>query len=259
MSDAELCTIQLLHLPVKVQREAAEHHDALMRELTLVRASTSTESLPQRLLALVEELRDRFDRFSTEPRSAVESAFRLGDDYIDVTYHVPRDSGEAATRLSELLDEADDYCRQGEHLVTLAASPLTVAYRHWLLDEFERQAQGDLPRPWALPLELVMQSQEWPTEVDGATASITLTGELDLATAPKLRDHLSHLYASGMRNFVLHSAGVTFIDSVGLSVILALYRRCREEEGSLTISSPSRVMHRTLEVAGLFDVLTIAP
>ena len=105
--------------------------------------------------------------------------------------------------------------------------------------------------------ELVMDNQDWPTEVDGTTARVTLTGELDLATAPPLRDHLSHLYAGGVRTFVLDSAGVSFIDSVGLSVILALYRQCRDENGSVTIKSPSRVMYRTLEVAGLFDVLDI--
>lgn len=259
MTEPELCEIHLLHLPVKVQRDAAEHHDALMRELTLVRASTSTGSLPQRLLSLVEELHDRFGRFSAEPRSAVESAYRLGDEYIDVTYYVPRESGDAAARLGQLLDEADEYCRRGDHLVTLAASPVTVAYRRWLLDEFVRQSAGQPPVPWTMPLELLMESHDWPTKVDGTTASVTLAGELDLATAPTLRDHLSHLYASGIRNFVLDTGNVTFIDSVGLSVILALYRRCREEDGSLTIKSPSRVMHRTLEVAGLFDVLDIAP
>jgi len=40
-------------------------------------------------------------------------------------------------------------------------------------------------------------------------------------------------------------------------VILSLYRRCREEDGSVTVASPSPVMRRTLEVAGLIDVLDI--
>lgn len=102
-----------------------------------------------------------------------------------------------------------------------------------------------------------MTSTDWPTDIDGDTATVQLQGELDLATAPELRDHLSHLYAQGTRQFVLDSSGVSFVDSVGLSVILALYRRCREEDGGLVIKSPSRVMHRTLEVAGLYDVLDI--
>jgi len=102
-----------------------------------------------------------------------------------------------------------------------------------------------------------MDSAEWPTEIDGTTATVTLSGDLDLATAPPLRDHLGHLHAGGVRTFVLDAADVSFIDSVGLSVILGLYRRCRDEDGAVTIKSPSRVMYRTLEVAGLLDVLTI--
>jgi anti-anti-sigma factor len=50
---------------------------------------------------------------------------------------------------------------------------------------------------------------------------------------------------------------VSFIDSVGLSVILALYRRCRDDEGALTIMSPSPAMRRTLDVAGLIDLLNV--
>lgn len=258
MTTGDLIDVQLLHLPVKVQQQAAEHHDALVRELTLVRASSAAESLPHRLLDLTYELRDKFTHFSEAPRAILQDAAHQGDDYVDVTFRVPRESGADLARLAELLDEADDYCRQGELLVTLAAPPIVVAYRRWLVNEFVAQADGRAPRPWALPMEMLMQDEDWPTEVTGAEATVTLTGELDLATAPQLRDHLSHLYAHGVRTFVLDSAGVTFIDSVGLSVILALYRRCREEEGSLTIKSPSRVMQRTLEVAGLYDVLEIA-
>ena len=103
-----------------------------------------------------------------------------------------------------------------------------------------------------------MESNEWPTSVEDATATVALAGELDLATAPQLRDHLDQLYASGVRTFVLDTAGVTFIDSVGLSVILALFRRCRDAGGSVTVKSPSPIMQRTLEVAGLYDVLEIS-
>ena len=258
MSSTELVEVELQHLPVQVQRQAAEHHDALVRELSLIKASSDTEALPHRLVALVDELDEKFGRFAEGPRAVLNDAFLDDEDYVDVTYRVPRETGEALARLAELLDQADDFCRQGQHLVTLATPPLIAAYRHWLVDEFVRQGQGDAPRPWTMPMELLVSNAEWPTEVDGATARVTLSGELDLATAPQLRDHLSHLYASGVRVFVLDSAGVSFIDSVGLSVLLALFRRCREEDGSLTIKAPSRVMKRTLEVAGLYDVLTIA-
>ena len=255
----ELVEVRLLHLPIVLQRHAAEHHDALLRELTLVRASTEADSLPDRLLALTDDLRGRFGVFTEGPRAAIDAAYRSGEDYVDLTYEVPPDTAGAVAQLAELLDEADDYCRSGEHLVTTATPPDLVAYRQWLVAEFRNQIAGLAPQRWILPIGLLMSSTDWPTDVDTASSSATvqLHGELDLATAPTLRDHLSHLYAHGTRNFVLESSDVSFIDSVGLSVILALYRRCREEDGGLVIKSPSRVMHRTLEVAGLYDVLEI--
>jgi len=255
----ELVEVRLLNLPIVLQRQAAEHHDALLRELTLIRASSEPDSLPDRLLALTDELRGRFGVFSEGPRAAIEDAFQSGEDYVDVMFEVPPDTGEAVTQLAELLDEADDYCRSGQHLVTTATPPDLVAYRRWLVTEFRNQIAGDAPQPWVLPVELLMSSADWPTDLDrdSAAATVHLNGELDLATAPMLRDHLSHLYAHGTRNFVLESSNVSFVDSVGLSVILSLYRRCREEDGGLVIKSPSRVMHRTLEVAGLYDVLDI--
>ncbi|HEV3226107.1 MAG TPA: STAS domain-containing protein, partial [Acidimicrobiales bacterium] len=75
--------------------------------------------------------------------------------------------------------------------------------------------------------------------------------------APDLREHLTGLHARGVRSFALDTSEVSFIDSVGLSVILAIYRRCLEEDGRVTIVAPSKAMRRTLEVAGLADVLTV--
>src|SRR5580765_2563782 len=102
-----------------------------------------------------------------------------------------------------------------------------------------------------------MASEDWPTAVTGTTATVEVHGDLDLATAPPLRDQLSDLFAQGVRNFVLDSSRVEFVDSVGLSVILALNRQCHDDDGTVVIKSPSRVMQRTLEVAGLDDVLDI--
>jgi stage II sporulation protein AA (anti-sigma F factor antagonist) len=84
-----------------------------------------------------------------------------------------------------------------------------------------------------------------------------LSGELDLALAPSLRDHLNWLHADGVRHFTVDAAGVTFIDSVGLSVLLAVYRRCREEDGTVSVVRPSASIRRTLEISGLLDVLNV--
>lgn len=257
MSDpsAPLFEVHLLNLPIAIQQEASSHRDALVREFALIQASSSTSSLPRRLLELVDELQDRFDRFSIAPRAALQQASAAGSDTIDLVYEVPGEVGHAVVQLGRLLDEADDYCRAGQHLVTLAASPLVVAFRQWFIDEFQRQLSGEPPTAWELP-DLAEQ-ERWPAAIEGESAVVQLSGDLDLASAPALRDQLSELHTRGVRSFELDSSDVSFVDSVGLSVILALYRRCHDEGGAVVITAPSRVMRRTLEVSGLLEVLDV--
>lgn len=258
MNEADLVEVRLLNLPVAVQLEAAEHHDALIREFTLISASSAPNSVPQRLLTLMDDLQVRFQEFSEAPRQAYESARADGAASVDVVYLVPPEVSEAVTRLGELLDEADGFCRAGEHLVTLATPPRALAYRRWFISEFVNQVAGGEPTAWVAPDDSVVAQSTWPTTLEDSKATVSVRGELDLSTAPDLRDHFNALHRTGVTTFELDTSEVTFIDSVGLSVILALYRRCREEGGSVTVLAPSRTMLRTLEVSGLVDVLHVA-
>ncbi len=101
------------------------------------------------------------------------------------------------------------------------------------------------------------EADEWPTTVDGDKATVMLAGELDLALAPSLRDHVNRLRTEGVRHFTLDAANVPFIDSVGLSVLVALYRRCRDEAGTVSLVRPTPPIRRTLEISGLLDVLNV--
>jgi anti-sigma B factor antagonist len=282
MSD-DLMEVRLLGLPLDIQRRANAHYDALRREFELIRQSDSASgTVPVRLLDLVDELSIRFNQFSEQPRAVLEAAIESGGSTVDLVYEVPRDTVDACHRLLVLLDEADEYCNAGEHLVTLASPPVVRAYREWFLREFIDQGAGRPETPWsehaqsaddppspgdpviAAPVhngshepEPEAETEQWPTSIDGDKATVMLSGELDLALAPSLRDHLSWLHADGVRHFTVDVADVTFIDSVGLSVLLAVYRRCREEDGTVSVVRPSASIRRTLEISGLLDVLNV--
>lgn len=272
----ELHEVRLEGIPLDLQRETQEITDALIREFELIRHSPHAEgSLPARLVALVEELSGRFDAFTSEPREQLEAALGSNEQTVDLRYRIPVEAGEAATRLADLLDEADVYCEAGEHLVTLAAPERVRNYRRWFLRQFPEQIAGGPARrydpdhaeqaavvavaPVPLgPAEDGGGNELWPTAVRGDEATIALRGDLDIANSPTLRDHLTALHAAGARHFRFDGSGITFIDSVGLSVILAIYRRCAEEGGTVTLVDPSPVIRRTLEISGLLDVLNVA-
>ena len=147
-----LVTVRLLELPVDVYARAREHTDELMREFTFIRAQSADPegtSVPAKLLGLVDELTGRYSGFTAGTQAELESAVADGTSTIDLEYVVPPDVAAACIHLGELLDAADDYCRGGEVLLTLATPDDLVAYRRWFLREFVRQTSGEAPIPWS--------------------------------------------------------------------------------------------------------------
>ena len=97
-------------------------------------------------------LQREFGGFTTEQEDAFDEALRAGVPTIDLTFRVPPTVAEAAVAIGEMLDEADEYCREGRHLLTLATPPDLVAYRRWYLQQFVDQVAGHPPAPWRGPL-----------------------------------------------------------------------------------------------------------
>lgn len=81
-------------------------------------------------------------------------------------------------------------------------------------------------------------------------------GDIDLATAPQLRQELVDASASGSTLVVLDLERVDFLDSVGLSVIVGGHRRLRHEGRSLALAAPQAIVRRVL---GLTRLDTLIP
>ena len=148
-----MLTVHIVGLPVQLRLKAQQHTEGLIRELTLIaeqmRRRGTVRELPVRLVELIERLSSRYSGLGDEQEQQFEDAYARGADTLDLAYHVPAGAIDATRALGQLLDEADEYCREGKHLLTLATPPELVAYRHWLLGEFTEQAAGRPPVPWA--------------------------------------------------------------------------------------------------------------
>jgi hypothetical protein len=149
----EMITVRVIGLPVDVQVEAQQHADELTREMVLVaeqmRQDGDAAGLPVRFVELVSTLSSRYSVFTAEQEQQLAAAVAAGDRTIDVTYSVPVSAAAAAADLGGIMDEVDDYCRQGRLLLTLATPALLVDYRRWFLDQFVAQAAGREPVSWA--------------------------------------------------------------------------------------------------------------
>jgi anti-sigma B factor antagonist len=81
---------------------------------------------------------------------------------------------------------------------------------------------------------------------------LRVTGELDLFTAPRLREAVVEATDGGARDVVVDLDGVGFIDSSGLGVLVACLKRLRELDGSFAvIAGATSSLYKLLSLTGL--------
>ncbi len=88
-----------------------------------------------------------------------------------------------------------------------------------------------------------------------------LSGELDLLTAPQLRQIVEAELDSYERviNIILVLDQVDFIDSSGLGVILGRYKSATQRGGKMLAVGPKPQITKILELAGVTRIIPIFP
>ena len=94
------------------------------------------------------------------------------------------------------------------------------------------------------------------TKQDGA-AVLRVTGEIDVATAPRLREQVVALVAEGATRLVVDLEGVDFIDSTGLGALVGALKRVRTQGGELAIVCTKDRLLKVFEITGLVRVFDI--
>ena len=98
--------------------------------------------------------------------------------------------------------------------------------------------------------------EEWPpfdlSEAPLANGVVlTVTGELDLETAPELRRRLTAIVLDGATGVVVDLRRVTFMDSIGLAAVLHARTRLAREGRLALVVAPDSYAQLVLEIAGL--------
>jgi hypothetical protein len=149
---SETVSVELLNFPLQVFAVARQHHDELLREFALLALSPPQDrpghTVPKRLLDLIDTLGVRYAGVGNRTDAERDDAVARGDTAMDLTYVAPRSVGEAMRQLHELMEQADEFCRDGQ-MLTLAATPLERDFRTWFTQEFISQADGLPPVPWS--------------------------------------------------------------------------------------------------------------
>ena len=93
--------------------------------------------------------------------------------------------------------------------------------------------------------------------VDDTTHVVSLRGEIDAATAPRLGSRLLALADEGKRGVVVDLTEVTFMDSTGIGVLLNALNHFEARHAELVLVCTSDLILRPFQLTGVADLLNI--
>jgi anti-sigma B factor antagonist len=102
------------------------------------------------------------------------------------------------------------------------------------------------------PVDLALATRE-----EGDRTVVQVTGEVDVYTAPKLREQLVSLVDAGRYDIVVDMDGVEFLDSTGLGVLVGGLKRVRTHDGSLRLVCSQERILKIFRITGLTKVFPI--
>jgi len=107
-----------------------------------------------------------------------------------------------------------------------------------------------------------METHTRPIHLDstaggGDCAVLRVSGEIDVYTAPLLRERVTHLVDDGARHIIADLRGVTFLDSTGLGVLVGSLKRLRSHDGSLRVVINADRILRIFRITGLVSVFAL--
>jgi anti-sigma B factor antagonist len=88
-------------------------------------------------------------------------------------------------------------------------------------------------------------------------AVVDVKGEIDVYTAPKLREKLIELVSEGSYDVVVNLEGVDFLDSTGLGVLVGALKRVKAHDGSLSLVCTQDKILKIFKITGLTKVFPI--
>jgi anti-sigma B factor antagonist len=92
---------------------------------------------------------------------------------------------------------------------------------------------------------------------EGRVTVIALNGDLDVSSAPLLRDLLQQLIDEGQNQFLLDLSGVGFIDSSGLGIFVNAYKKTRSAGGTVKLLNPQEAVRKVFSLTQTDKVFSI--
>ena len=91
----------------------------------------------------------------------------------------------------------------------------------------------------------------------GDRTVVVVGGEVDVYTAPKLRERLTELVNAGHYHLIIDLEKVEFLDSTGLGVLVGGLKRVRANDGSMSLVCTQERLLKILRITGLIKVFPV--
>ncbi len=95
--------------------------------------------------------------------------------------------------------------------------------------------------------------------IDDERHVLAVRGEIDLFTAPELKQVLAEAIEGGRIRIIVDLTDTTFLDSTALGVLIGAVKRLRSRDGALAIVNVDDNISKTFEITGLDQIFTIVP
>ena len=95
--------------------------------------------------------------------------------------------------------------------------------------------------------------------IDADRHVLAVRGEIDLFTAPELKQVLAESIEGGRIRIIVDLTETTFLDSTALGVLIGAVKRLRSRDGALAIVNVDENIAKTFEITGLDQIFTIVP
>lgn len=86
---------------------------------------------------------------------------------------------------------------------------------------------------------------------------LTVTGEIDVYTAPQLKEKLFAVCSQEQWKVVVDLSGVTYMDSTGLGVFIGAYKSCQSTRSTLHLIGLKPRVARLFNITGVDELITI--
>ncbi len=93
---------------------------------------------------------------------------------------------------------------------------------------------------------------------DNVKGVIAIKGEIDIYSAPGFKESLYDAIGEGQQDIILDCTDLSYIDSMGLGILVGALKRIKEQNHNIVIKNPKSTVRKLFKITGLDKVFVIA-